>query len=170
MTSHAGSIRSILERIRPKSTPSLNTTCLSAFRKLVKHSPVRAVSPQDGELRLTVEEGRSVASYLRSCLGGAVTRLLMEVTTPIVTDSVCQGRYSAGMISTNVQICSGGGNKGACQGDSGGPFVVADTTLGGRYTLAGLTSWGINCGQGGVYTRVSAFRPWVEATIGSTLP
>ena len=127
-------------------------------------------SRRDGELRLTVRKEICVASRLCSFLGGAVTRLLMEVTTPIVTDSACQGRYSAGMINTNVQICSGGGNKGACQGDSGGPFVVADTSLGGRYTLAGLTSWGINCGQGGVYTRVSAFRPWVEATIGSILP
>jgi hypothetical protein len=39
----------------------------------------------------------------------------MEVATPIVTDSVCRARYSAGMITSAVQICSGGNNKGACQ-------------------------------------------------------
>jgi secreted trypsin-like serine protease len=55
------------------------------------------------------------------------------------------------------------------QGDSGGPFVVADATRGGRYTLAGLTSWGINCGNGGVYTRVSAYRSWVESIVGTLL-
>jgi len=101
--------------------------------------------------------------------GGSVTRFLMEVATPIVTDAQCQARYNAGMISTATQICSGGSRKGACQGDSGGPFIVADATRGGRYTLAGLTSWGIGCGDGGVYTRVSAYKSWVESTIGSTL-
>jgi len=102
--------------------------------------------------------------------GGAITRLLMEVATTIVTDSACQSRYSAGVINPNTQICSGGSNKGACQGDSGGPFTVVDSTNGGRHTLAGIVSWGINCGNGGVYTRSSAYRSWVESIIGSTLP
>lgn len=58
----------------------------------------------------------------------------------------------------------------ALQGDSGGPFTVADSSNGGRHTLAGITSWGIGCGNGGVYARASAYRSWVESTIGSTLP
>lgn len=56
------------------------------------------------------------------------------------------------------------------QGDSGGPFTVVDSTNGGRHTLAGIVSWGIGCGNGGVYTRSSAYRSWVEGIIGSTLP
>ena len=59
--------------------------------------------------------------------------------------------------------------RASIQGDSGGPFIVADPNRAGRYTLAGLTSWGIGCGAGGVYTRVSAFRSWVESFTGATL-
>jgi len=102
--------------------------------------------------------------------GGTITRYLMEVATRIVDDNECRKRYSTNMINTNTQICSGGNKTGACQGDSGGPFIVADPTRGGRYTLAGLISWGIGCGDGGVYTRVSAYRQWVESIIGSALP
>lgn len=101
--------------------------------------------------------------------GGGNERYLLEVATPIETDGECQKHYSASMIDTLVQVCSGGSNKGSCQGDSGGPLVVADPTRGGRYTLAGLTSWGIGCGYGSVYTRVSSYRSWVESFTGATL-
>lgn len=48
-------------------------------------------------------------------LGGSITRELMQVATTIVTDAVCQSRYTAGTIDTTIQICSGGNNQGACQ-------------------------------------------------------
>ncbi|UJR27992.1 hypothetical protein I4U23_009250 [Adineta vaga] len=91
------------------------------------------------------------------------------VATSVLTDSSCKARYSANMINTANQICSGGSRKGACQGDSGGPFVVADASRSGRYVLAGLTSWGIGCGDGGVYTRLSAYKSWIESLAGPTL-
>ncbi|MCI4674167.1 S1 family peptidase [Candidatus Mycolicibacterium alkanivorans] len=55
-----------------------------------------------------------------------------------------------------------------CNGDSGGPaYVLVD----GRFELAGATSRGTrgaqrNCGDGGVYTRVPAYRNWLVATVG----
>jgi len=101
--------------------------------------------------------------------GGPALRYLNEVATPILTDAACKARYANGRINTATQICSGGGNKGACQGDSGGPFIVADATRSGRYVLVGLTSWGIGCGDGGVYTRVSAYKTWVESYTGPTI-
>ncbi|CAF1488322.1 unnamed protein product [Adineta steineri] len=104
-----------------------------------------------------------------SYYGGSILRYKSEVATPILSDTACRARYNAGMINPAYQICSGGSNKGACQGDSGGPFIVADPTRGGRYVLAGLTSWGIGCGQGGVYTRLSYYRPWIESHAGSVL-
>ena len=36
--------------------------------------------------------------------------------------------------------------QGACEGDSGGPLVVHDDRS-GVWVLAGLTSWGIGCGE-----------------------
>ncbi|CAF4675288.1 unnamed protein product, partial [Rotaria magnacalcarata] len=50
-------------------------------------------------------------------------------------------------------------------GDSGGPLVMQhDNKL---WYLGGLTSWGYGCGDGGVYTRLSAFRTWVEGNVGA---
>ncbi|CAF2345553.1 unnamed protein product [Rotaria sp. Silwood2] len=101
--------------------------------------------------------------------GGSLLRHLYEVASLVLTDNACKARYSSGMINTSTQVCSGGNSTGACQGDSGGPFIVADPARGGRYVLVGLTSWGIGCGDGGVYTRVSAYKSWVESITGSTL-
>lgn len=44
-----------------------------------------------------------------------------------------------------------------CQGDSGGPLYGADPRT-GELVLVGVTSWGRECGRGGVYTRVGRFR------------
>ncbi|CAF0925706.1 unnamed protein product [Adineta ricciae] len=101
--------------------------------------------------------------------GGSLLRYLTEVPTPVLSDTACKARYNTGMINSANQICSGGNSKGACQGDSGGPFVVSDPTRNGRYVLAGLTSWGIGCGDGGVYTRLSAYKAWIESLAGATL-
>lgn len=48
-------------------------------------------------------------------LGGSLLRYLSEVATPIVNDAECRGRYTAGRINTDKQVCSGGGQTGACQ-------------------------------------------------------
>ncbi|CAF0822574.1 unnamed protein product [Rotaria sp. Silwood1] len=101
--------------------------------------------------------------------GGSLLRYLYEVTSSVLTDNVCKARYTSGMINPATQICSGGNSTGACQGDSGGPFIVSDPQRDGRYVLVGLTSWGIGCGDGGVYTRVSAYKSWIESKVGPTL-
>jgi len=52
-----------------------------------------------------------------------------------------------------------------CKGDSGGPLVC-------RGKLAGIVSWGLTYCNGcfpGINTRISAFRDWIEETIGDSL-
>lgn len=57
-----------------------------------------------------------------------------------------------------------------CEGDSGGPAYVADT---GGWSVGGATSRGTRggpnsrtCGDGGIYTRLYAFRDWMKSRPG----
>ena len=55
----------------------------------------------------------------------------------------------------DVMICGGKLNKDACGGDSGGPLIA---NIDGKFTLVGVTSWGIGCGAAnspGVYADIS---------------
>lgn len=47
----------------------------------------------------------------------------------------------------------------ACQGDSGGPAFRLGS---GAPRVAAITSWGVDCGKGGFYTRVSAYAAWIR--------
>jgi secreted trypsin-like serine protease len=63
---------------------------------------------------------------------------------------------------TDSEFFAGGKDfPDTCKGDSGGPaFIKADD---GRLLLAGVTSRGaVGCDQGGVYTLVPAFIPWIS--------
>lgn len=97
--------------------------------------------------------------------GGSAYRYQMQVQMPILTDAACKTKFGTNLLPAS-QVCAGvtGGGKDTCQGDSGGPLVVKQAD--GFWYLIGLTSWGYGCGDGGVYTRTSAFRTWVEGYTG----
>lgn len=61
----------------------------------------------------------------------------------------------------------GDGSVDTCQGDSGGPLMVRDG--GGNYVLAGVTSWGLQCGTPGVYgvyVRLANYCGWIKGVSG----
>ncbi|KAI3380989.1 hypothetical protein SNEBB_010361 [Seison nebaliae] len=91
-----------------------------------------------------------------------VQRILREVNVPILTDYTCQRKYG-GIVQTHLQLCAGhdGGNKDSCQGDSGGPLLCRAEGFDDRWYLAGIVSWGRDCGNGGVYTKVSSYLKWI---------
>jgi len=98
--------------------------------------------------------------------GGSSPDKLMQVTVPIVEHGKCarQNSFSA---SWKRVVCAGldRGGKDSCQGDSGGPLVAK---YNGRWTLAGVVSYGKGCAMAnypGVYTHVSHYIEWINQNI-----
>ncbi|XP_071104337.1 chymotrypsinogen A-like [Haliotis cracherodii] len=91
------------------------------------------------------------------------SRILRHLQVDIVPVAVCNQSWR---VIKDENICAGNGIRGACKGDSGGPLVCFKH---GRYTLAGVTSWGsTTCRKPGfpdVYTRVSSFLDWIYGII-----
>lgn len=96
----------------------------------------------------------------------SVSSKLRQVDISYQGESVCKNSYGTFGVSNywDSSFCAGEieGGKDACQGDSGGPVVVKANE---QWALVGLVSWGIGCarsGEFGGYTRVSAFKNWIE--------
>jgi secreted trypsin-like serine protease len=93
---------------------------------------------------------------------------LQIVRLPIMANKRCQAMYKkAGHDKqiTEMDLCAGyaKGGMDACEGDSGGPLIV-QRPHDHRWTLAGIVSNGVKCGEPllpGVYTRVAKFVPWI---------
>jgi len=97
--------------------------------------------------------------------GGAVSRYLMEVDMPFLTNERCYQKYPTH--DHGIACCAGetGEGKDTCQGDSGGPLVSQHGHQQNKHFCTGITSWGYGCGDGGVYTRVSTYMGWILSVI-----
>ena len=62
-----------------------------------------------------------------------------------------------------VQFCASNAGTDACNGDSGSPFMV---NVNNAWTCAGMVSTDKKCGQTARYTRVSAFRSFINSQTG----
>ena len=83
---------------------------------------------------------------------------LREAEVPLVDDASCSAQLG---IDPGQETCAGGTGTDSCYGDSGGPLVI--TTADGSTKLAGVVSWGEECGGNtpGVYAEVPAFSDWI---------
>ena len=91
---------------------------------------------------------------------------LQEARVPIVSNTDCKIAYSqAGInIEENSQICAGIGQIDTCAGDSGGPMLSNELSPLKRYSVIGITSFGVACADAnfpGVYTRVDNYLDWI---------
>lgn len=97
-----------------------------------------------------------------------VGRVMKRISLPVVARDACNApdRYAGAV--TDSMLCAGhlGGGEDACVGFSGS--AAMDRSDGADIAI-GLVSWGHGCGtpgKVGVYTRISAFADWIDATIG----
>ncbi|XP_007889720.2 neurotrypsin [Callorhinchus milii] len=97
--------------------------------------------------------------------GRAYSKTLQQAAIPLLPKRLCEDRYKNRF--TGRMLCAGNlldhKRVDSCQGDSGGPLMCERP--GGHWVVFGVTSWGHGCGvkdTPGVYTRVSAFVPWIK--------
>ncbi|XP_052775033.1 uncharacterized protein LOC128213411 isoform X2 [Mya arenaria] len=100
-------------------------------------------------------------------------RFLRHVRIKVISHSTCGELYSYKTYIRDSMMCAGytGGGIDACKGDSGSGLMCEVDN--GRWTLAGVVSWGDMCGQTnrpGVYTSVTAFVDWIDEVTVDTQP
>ncbi|XP_018562106.1 serine protease snake-like [Anoplophora glabripennis] len=103
---------------------------------------------------------------------GPTSNDLLKAELRVVSNRECKRSYRGSSrnklpegVKEERQLCAGDDVQDTCQGDSGGPLEYKN----GRFHyIVGITSFGKACGisnDPGVYTRVSAFIPWIESEV-----
>jgi trypsin len=99
----------------------------------------------------------------------AVSVPLRKAVVPYVDNAACNIAAAYNGSIKSGMMCAGAREGGidACQGDSGGPLVwrTSDGPV-----LVGVVSHGEGCARKlkyGVYTRVSAYRDWIDRTLAA---
>lgn len=90
--------------------------------------------------------------------------MLREVDVKMVDNEKCIEKYI--YMNPEIQLCAGvsDGVSNVCKGDSGGGLFCKNPNS--KWYLAGVVSYGLECREGAVYTRVSAYvNDWIERNI-----
>jgi trypsin len=129
----------------------------------------RVIPLVDASQAIPLSEPLEVTGWGATAEGEGAARGLMQASVPYVDNATCNeplsydGRVQPGM------MCAGRreGGVDSCQGDSGGPLVWR-TDAGP--VIVGVVSFGEGCGRQlkyGVYTRVSAYRDWINGVVAA---
>nr|XP_040041983.1 neurotrypsin isoform X1 [Gasterosteus aculeatus aculeatus]XP_040041984.1 neurotrypsin isoform X1 [Gasterosteus aculeatus aculeatus] len=101
--------------------------------------------------------------------GRSYSKTLQQAPLSLLPRRHCQQHFHSAF--TSRMLCAGSIQSerrvDSCRGDSGGPLVCERP--GGGWVVYGVTSWGHACRtqrSPGVYTKVSAFSPWIRKVIG----
>ena len=140
-----------------------------ALVKLASQQPATALALAKPDLVLEHCQVLEITGWGRTQFRkGGVSDVLRRADVPYIDTAVCNRPQSHNGKIRPGMICAGS-DKDSCQGDSGGPLVLRNAQekekVVGDEVLVGIISWGENCGQPqkyGVYTRVSAYRDWIE--------
>ncbi|CAD7698198.1 unnamed protein product [Ostreobium quekettii] len=152
-----------------------NDIALLKLRKRSQHA--HAGLPMDNH----VIRGASRLVTLGWGLGSSRAKVLQQVTMEAIESGECGAPDAWGSVITESMVCGQGVDGGnVCEGDSGGPLIEAHAPDGNLSAgnpsvdiIVGLTSFGeSNCEDPrlpSVFTRISSFRPWIEAQMGVSI-
>ncbi|XP_058616101.1 granzyme B-like [Onychostoma macrolepis] len=122
-------------------------------------------------ISIPAEEGDIEAGSVCSIAGwglletkGKRSDHLMETNVTVMNNKKCESKWGKEDFSASQMMCVYG-DGGSCEGDSGGPLVCGDTAI-------GVTSFGDPdlCNSPElpeVYTKISAYIPWIKNIIGN---
>ena len=122
----------------------------------LKLVPADTLLDQPPGQALVVAWGRGTA------LDTEETGRLQDLKVDIVSQTSCEADYKNNTINENV-VCAGEVDATTCYGDSGGPLIVDN---GGDYQAIGIASLNDSCVVPGVFSRVSAYIPWLNGLPG----
>nr|XP_051714169.1 chymotrypsin-like elastase family member 3B [Oryctolagus cuniculus] len=102
--------------------------------------------------------------------GGSTPNILQQGLLPVVDYEHCSKPDWWGSTVKEIHVCAGGDEVAGCNGDSGGPLNCP--TEDSSWQVHGLASFVSSRGcdtlqKPTVFTRVSAFIPWIEETIAN---
>ncbi|GIY11092.1 phenoloxidase-activating factor 1 [Caerostris darwini] len=104
---------------------------------------------------------------------GQFSLIMREVYLPVIRNSECQDMLRRTRLGPRFRLyenflCAGGQEKvDSCKGDGGGPLACYRED--NSYAVAGLVSWGIDCGTEevpGVYVDVKKYTDWIISKTG----
>uniref|UniRef100_T1J1Z4 Peptidase S1 domain-containing protein n=1 Tax=Strigamia maritima TaxID=126957 RepID=T1J1Z4_STRMM len=138
---------------------------LQLSNPLVFNSDVKATCIPLNKKTYADDDGVAVG-WGRTAETGSSSRVLREVTVPILSNIACQRNYASLYTIYDTMICAGyqSGGKDTCAGDSGGPLFAEKDQV-------GVTSFGLGCARRekpGVYTRVTSYIDWINDNVKTT--
>ena len=141
-----------------------------ALIKLRLPSPAgKVIRLVDPSATLPVEQPLEVTGWGTTKEEGSGSKDLLMAKVRYQDTAVCNDRASYNGRVRSTMMCAGyrEGRIDSCQGDSGGPLVWRSPD---GPVLVGVVSFGDGCARElkfGVYTRVSAFRDWIDRVIAA---
>ncbi|CAG0920476.1 unnamed protein product, partial [Notodromas monacha] len=153
-----------------KSGPEFNDIAVIVLnRPVVRDHHINTACLPDNPADVYAGRRCIATGWGKDAFFGNYQHVMKKVDVPIVSHAECQRMLRNTRLGNYFRLhynflCAGGEiNKDACTGDGGGPLVCARAD--GRYVLAGVTSWGIGCGQAevpGVYAKVTSYLEWIH--------
>ncbi|RWS30957.1 Serine proteinase stubble-like protein [Leptotrombidium deliense] len=177
-----GQYKNIIRRVlNPSFNPSINyqnDIALLKIRPPITYTPgdqygrgaiIPVCLPTQGQQFTGVTSAR-VSGYGLTRENGKPSPMLNTVKVQLLAASSCSRYTGMKKFNPNTQICAGypNGGRDSCQGDSGGPLGIVWND---RVTQIGVVSFGEGCGRRGypgIYTRVAAFRKWIDSILDAS--